>query len=44
MITDELTKMEVKLKEQMKTNEGLRMQLAAEEDRYKVSVTYWSRD
>lgn len=43
MINDELTKMEVKLREQMKTNEGLRMQLAAEEDRYKVSVTYWSR-
>ncbi|XP_073780724.1 tax1-binding protein 1 homolog B isoform X5 [Danio rerio] len=35
MITDELTKMEVKLREQMKTNESLRMQLAAEEDRYK---------
>ncbi|KAG1939990.1 calcium-binding and coiled-coil domain-containing protein [Pimephales promelas] len=35
MINDELTKMEVKLREQMKTNEGLRMQLAAEEDRYK---------
>lgn len=38
MITDELTKMEVKLREQMKTNESLRMQLAAEEDRYKVSI------
>ncbi|KAI2655472.1 hypothetical protein H4Q32_017876 [Labeo rohita] len=35
MVTDELTKIEVKLREQIKTNEGLRMQLAAEEDRYK---------
>lgn len=39
MITDELSKMEVKLKEQIKANESLRMQLAAEEDRYKVSAT-----
>lgn len=39
MITDELAKMEVKLKEQIKANESLRMQVAAEEDRYKVSAT-----
>ncbi|RXN07717.1 serine/arginine repetitive matrix protein 2-like [Labeo rohita] len=38
MVTDELTKIEVKLREQIKTNEGLRMQLAAEEDRYKISM------
>ncbi|XP_051722029.1 tax1-binding protein 1 homolog B isoform X2 [Ctenopharyngodon idella] len=44
MITDELTKMEVKLKEQMKTNEGLRMQLAAEEDRYKSQVAEKGRE
>ena len=37
MFADELAKMEVKLKEQLKTNESLKLQLAAEEDRYKVS-------
>lgn len=37
MYADELAKMEVKLKEQLKTNENLKLQLAAEEDRYKVS-------
>lgn len=36
MFADELAKMEVKLKEQLKTNENLKLQLAAEEDRYKV--------
>ncbi|XP_026148819.1 tax1-binding protein 1 homolog B isoform X2 [Mastacembelus armatus] len=35
MFADELAKMEVKFKEQQKTNESLRLQLAAEEDRYK---------
>ncbi|XP_059423464.1 tax1-binding protein 1 homolog B isoform X2 [Carassius carassius] len=44
MINDELTKMEVKLREQIKTNEGLRMQLAAEEDRYKELQRSVSRD
>ncbi|XP_016411768.1 tax1-binding protein 1 homolog B isoform X2 [Sinocyclocheilus rhinocerous] len=44
MINDELTKMEVKLREQMKTNEGLRMQLAAEEDRYKSQVAEKGRE
>ncbi|XP_068179246.1 tax1-binding protein 1 homolog B isoform X2 [Antennarius striatus] len=35
MIADELAKMEVKFKEQLKTNENLKLQLASEEDRYK---------
>ncbi|XP_054869724.1 tax1-binding protein 1 homolog B isoform X2 [Amphiprion ocellaris] len=35
MFADELAKMEVKFKEQLKTNENLKLQLAAEEDRYK---------
>lgn len=39
MFADELAKMEVKFKEQLKTNENLKLQLAAEEDRYKVSIT-----
>lgn len=38
MFADELAKMEVKFKEQLKTNENLKLQLAAEEDRYKVSA------
>lgn len=38
MFADELAKMEVKFKEQLKTNENLKLQLAAEEDRYKVGV------
>ena len=36
MFADELAKMEVKLREQLKTNGSLKLQLAAEEDRYKV--------
>ncbi|XP_052434160.1 tax1-binding protein 1 homolog B isoform X1 [Carassius gibelio] len=44
MINDELTKMEVKLREQIKTNEGLRVQLAAEEDRYKSQVAEKGRE
>ncbi|KAM9852358.1 tax1-binding protein 1 homolog B isoform 2-T2 [Aulostomus maculatus] len=35
MFADELAKMEVKFKEQLKTNENLKLQLASEEDRYK---------
>lgn len=38
MFADELAKMEVKFKEQLKTNENLKLQLAAEEDRCKVGV------
>lgn len=37
MFADELAKMETKFKEQLKTNENLKLQLAAEEDHYKVS-------
>lgn len=37
MYAEELAKLELKLKEQLKTNENLKLQLAAEEDRYKVS-------
>lgn len=37
MYAEELTKLELKFKEQLKTNENLKLQLAAEEDRYKVS-------
>nr|XP_043889648.1 tax1-binding protein 1 homolog B isoform X3 [Solea senegalensis] len=35
MLADELAKIEVKFKEQFKINENLKLQLAAEEDRYK---------
>ncbi|XP_032375039.1 tax1-binding protein 1 homolog B isoform X2 [Etheostoma spectabile] len=35
MFADELAKMEVKFKEQLKMNENMKLQLAAEEDRYK---------
>nr|XP_046190777.1 tax1-binding protein 1 homolog B isoform X2 [Oncorhynchus gorbuscha] len=38
MFADELAKMEVKLREQLKTNGSLKLQLAAEEDRYKSQV------
>lgn len=37
MYAEELAKLELKFKEQLKTNESLKLQLAAEEDRYKVS-------
>lgn len=37
MYAEELAKLELKFKEQLKTNENLKLQLAAEEDRYKVS-------
>lgn len=36
MFADELTKLEFKFKEQLKTNENLKLQLAEAEDRYKV--------
>lgn len=39
MFSDELAKMEVKFKEQLKTNENLKLQLASEEDRYKVGTS-----
>lgn len=38
MFADELAKMEVKFKEQLKTNDNLKLQLAAEEDRCKSQV------
>jgi len=38
VFSDELAKMEAKFKEQLKTNENLKLQLAAEEDRCKVSA------
>ncbi|KAJ8004788.1 hypothetical protein DPEC_G00139950 [Dallia pectoralis] len=44
MFADELAKMEVKLKEQLKTNETLKLQLAAEEDRYKSQVAQKGRE
>lgn len=37
MYAEELAKLELKFKEQLKTNENLKLQLAAEEDCYKVS-------
>uniref|UniRef100_A0A3B3DVZ2 Tax1 (human T-cell leukemia virus type I) binding protein 1b n=1 Tax=Oryzias melastigma TaxID=30732 RepID=A0A3B3DVZ2_ORYME len=43
MFVDELAKMEVKFKEQLKINENLKLQLAAEEDRYKDAQTGSSR-
>lgn len=42
MLVDELAKLELKWKEQVKINESLKLQLAAEEDRYKVSAPYCS--
>lgn len=42
MYAEELAKLELKLKEQLKTNENLKLQLAAEEDRYKVSSAHGS--
>ncbi|CAL8291054.1 unnamed protein product [Merluccius merluccius] len=44
MFADELSKMEVKLKEQVKTNDNLKLQLAAEEDRYKSQVAEKGRE
>lgn len=44
MFADELNKMEVKFKEQLKINENLKLQLAAEEDRYKSQVAEKGRE
>uniref|UniRef100_A0A8C9V915 Tax1 (human T-cell leukemia virus type I) binding protein 1b n=1 Tax=Scleropages formosus TaxID=113540 RepID=A0A8C9V915_SCLFO len=44
MLVDELAKMEVKWKEQVKINDGLKLQLAAEEDRYKSQVAEKGRE
>ncbi|KAG7469682.1 hypothetical protein MATL_G00131530 [Megalops atlanticus] len=44
MFADELAKMEVKWKEQLKMNESLKLQLAAEEDRYKSQVAEKGRE
>ncbi|KAG7242118.1 hypothetical protein INR49_024164 [Caranx melampygus] len=44
MFADELAKMEVKFKEQLKINENLKLQLAAEEDRYKSQVAEKGRE
>ncbi|XP_078027916.1 tax1-binding protein 1 homolog B isoform X1 [Epinephelus lanceolatus] len=44
MFADELAKMEVKFKEQLKLNENMKLQLAAEEDRYKSQVAEKGRE
>ncbi|XP_069050800.1 tax1-binding protein 1 homolog B [Lepisosteus oculatus] len=44
MYADELAKVEMKLKEQLKLNETLRLQLAAEEDRYQSQVAEKRRE
>ncbi|XP_029306771.1 LOW QUALITY PROTEIN: tax1-binding protein 1 homolog B [Cottoperca gobio] len=44
MFADELAKMEVKFKAQLKTNENMKLQLAAEEDRYKSQVAEKGRE
>lgn len=44
MFADELAKTELKLKEQLKTNESLKLQLAAAEDRYKSQVAEKGRE
>ncbi|KAL4646898.1 hypothetical protein GN956_G10252 [Arapaima gigas] len=44
MLADELAKMEVKWKEQVKINDGLKLQLAAEEDHYKSQVAEKGRE
>uniref|UniRef100_A0A8C8E3U8 Tax1 (human T-cell leukemia virus type I) binding protein 1b n=1 Tax=Oryzias sinensis TaxID=183150 RepID=A0A8C8E3U8_9TELE len=44
MFVDELAKMEAKFKEQLKINENLKLQLAAEEDRYKSQVAEKGRE
>ncbi|KAM9310103.1 tax1-binding protein 1 homolog B [Pholidichthys leucotaenia] len=44
MFADELAKMELKFKEQLKTNESLKLQLAAEEDRYKSQLAEKGRE
>ncbi|KAM9488500.1 tax1-binding protein 1 homolog B isoform 2-T2 [Clarias gariepinus] len=44
MLMDELAKLELKWKEQAKINENLKLQLAAEEDRYKSQVAAKGRE
>ncbi|XP_054477825.1 tax1-binding protein 1 homolog B isoform X3 [Anoplopoma fimbria] len=44
MFADELAKMEVKFKEQLKMNENMKLQLASEEDRYKSQVAEKGRE
>lgn len=44
MFADELAKMELKFKEQVKINENMKLQLAAEEDRYKSQVAEKGRE
>ncbi|XP_072535502.1 tax1-binding protein 1 homolog B isoform X2 [Salminus brasiliensis] len=44
MLMDELAKLELKWKEQVKTNESMKLQLAAEEDRYKELQRSASRE
>ncbi|XP_034030895.1 tax1-binding protein 1 homolog B isoform X2 [Thalassophryne amazonica] len=44
MFADELGKMELKFKEQLKANENLKLLLAAEEDRYKSQVAEKGRE
>ncbi|XP_013864206.1 tax1-binding protein 1 homolog B [Austrofundulus limnaeus] len=44
MFADELAKQELKLKEQLKTNENLKLQLAESEDRYKSQVAEKGRE
>ncbi|XP_075883442.1 tax1-binding protein 1 homolog B isoform X1 [Nelusetta ayraudi] len=44
MFADELAKMEAKFKEQLKINDNLKLQLAAEEDRYKSQVAEKGRE
>ncbi|XP_041962247.1 tax1-binding protein 1 homolog B isoform X1 [Alosa sapidissima] len=44
VFADELAKMEQKWREQLKTNDSLRLQLAAEEDRYRSQVAEKGRE
>uniref|UniRef100_A0AAQ4RAN8 Tax1 (human T-cell leukemia virus type I) binding protein 1b n=1 Tax=Gasterosteus aculeatus aculeatus TaxID=481459 RepID=A0AAQ4RAN8_GASAC len=44
MFADELAKMELKFKEQLKMNENMKLQLASEEDRYKSQVAEKGRE
>ncbi|XP_076826839.1 tax1-binding protein 1 homolog B isoform X2 [Brachyhypopomus gauderio] len=44
MLMDELAKLELKWKEQVKANENLKLQLATEEDRYKSQVAAKGRE
>ncbi|KAI4885743.1 hypothetical protein NFI96_011048 [Prochilodus magdalenae] len=44
MLMDELAKLELKWKEQVKINESMKLQLAAEEDRYKSQVAAKGRE